>query len=146
MTRVSPTGRDTRGMTISVEDRLDIHELIALHGHLSDAGDFDRMHEVFAADVVCDLEDFGLGLVRGRDALRDTALAMGEGNPVGHHATNVVITAVDDDVVRVRSKGIGIRADGTSGSVVYEDVIQRTVGGWRIVSRKITARRVPLTP
>lgn len=60
-------GPDTDGMTISVEDRLNIHELIALHGHLSDAGDFDQMHKVFTADVVCDLEDLGLGLVRARD-------------------------------------------------------------------------------
>ncbi|MBV9845547.1 MAG: nuclear transport factor 2 family protein [Kutzneria sp.] len=131
---------------ISVEDRLDIHELIALHGHLADAGDFDRMHQVFSDELVCDLTDFGAGEVRGLAALRDMALALGDQNPVGHHTTNVVMTSVDDDTVRVRSKGIGIRADGTTGSVVYDDVVQRMANGWRIVSRRITARRRPLTP
>lgn len=74
------------------------------------------------------------------------ALAVGDQNPVGHHATNVVIITVDDDVVRVQSKGIGIRANDTSASVVYEDVDQRTAGGWQIMSRKVIPRRVPLTP
>ncbi|MDR0344448.1 MAG: nuclear transport factor 2 family protein [Nocardiopsaceae bacterium] len=133
-------------MTMSVADRLAIHELIALHGHLSDAGDFGRMDEVFAADVVYDLADFGGGVVQGRDALRDMALAMGDRNPVGHHVTNVVITVADGETAQVRSKGIGINADGTSGSVVYDDVVRRLPDGWRIVSRKVTARRQPLVP
>jgi 3-phenylpropionate/cinnamic acid dioxygenase small subunit len=133
-------------MTISVKDRLAIHELIALHGHLSDAGEFDRMDEVFTADVLYDLENFGYGSVHGRDALRDMAVAMGDRNPVGHHVTNIVITSAEGDIAHVRSKGIGIRADGTSGSVVYEDIVRRTVDGWRIAGRKVTARRTPLTP
>ncbi|WP_329010123.1 nuclear transport factor 2 family protein [Micromonospora rifamycinica] len=36
----------------SVEDRLAIHELVALHGHLMDSGEFGRMDELFCADVV----------------------------------------------------------------------------------------------
>jgi hypothetical protein len=71
---------------------------------------------------------------------------MGDQNPVGHHATNVLITFAEGETAHVRSKGIGIRADGTSGSVLYEDVVRRSADGWRIVSRKITARRTPLTP
>jgi hypothetical protein len=42
-------------MTISTEDRLAIHELISLHGHVVDDGDFSRLHEVFTVDVVYDL-------------------------------------------------------------------------------------------
>jgi 3-phenylpropionate/cinnamic acid dioxygenase small subunit len=133
-------------MAISVEDRLDIHELLALHGHLSDDGAFDRMNEVFAESLECDLTDFGAGVVRGIDALTDMALALGDQNPVGHHTTNVVLTPVDDNTVHARSKGIGIRVDGTGGSVVYDDVVQRTSAGWRIARRKITMRRRPLTP
>ena len=30
-------------MAISIADRLAIHELLALHGHLSDAGDFGQL-------------------------------------------------------------------------------------------------------
>ncbi|MFI6390746.1 hypothetical protein ACIBHY_48460 [Nonomuraea sp. NPDC050547] len=46
--------------------------------------------------------------------------------------------------MRARSKGIGVNADGTSGSVTYEDTILRLGRGWRISHRKVIARRVPL--
>jgi 3-phenylpropionate/cinnamic acid dioxygenase small subunit len=131
-------------MAFSIEDRLTIHELLALHGHLSDAGAFERMHEVFAADVIYDLSDVGLGTLRGLDALRDTALANPEPDPVGHHTTNVVLTPIDDDVVDGQSKGIGLRADGTSFSLIYQDVVSRGPEGWRIVQRKVVPRRKPL--
>jgi len=133
-------------MAISLADRLAIHELIALYGHLADAGEFDRMDEVFTADVVHNLESFGLGTVQGLDALRAIAIAVGVKNPVGHHVTNIVVTPVDFDVAHVRSKGIGIMADGTCGSVTYDDVVRREPVGWRIVNRRVTPRRTPLVP
>ncbi|MFI6291398.1 hypothetical protein ACIBEJ_07400 [Nonomuraea sp. NPDC050790] len=42
------------------------------------------------------------------------------------------------------SKGIGVNADGTSGSVTYEDTVVRLKQGWRISGGKVTPRRVPL--
>ena len=130
--------------SISTEDRVAISELIALHGHLTDDGDLDRIDEVFSADVTYDLADFGFGSLQGTAAIRSAALAMGEANPVGHHVTNVILTAVDADVVHGRSKGIGINADGSCGSVVYEDTFRREDRGWRISYRKVLARRTPL--
>ena len=35
-------------------DRLAIHELLGLHGHLMDAGAFERLDELFTPDVVDD--------------------------------------------------------------------------------------------
>ncbi len=55
-----------------------------------------------------------------------------------------MITGSDGHAVRVRSKGIGIRADGGSGSVIYTDEVTRTPEGWRISYRKVIARRTPL--
>jgi hypothetical protein len=52
-----------------------------------------------------------------------------------------VVAEEDDGSVRVRSKGIGIRADGSSGSVVYEDFVRRSNGGWRIARRSVIPRR-----
>lgn len=129
---------------IAAEDRTAIDELISLHGHLTDDGALDRYDEVFSADVTYDLADFGRGPLHGIPAIRDAALAMGDANPVGHHVTNIVLTAVDGDEVHTRSKGIGIYADGTSWSVVYEDTIRREDRGWRISHRKVLARRRPL--
>ena len=136
--------REGREMTLALEDRLAVTELIALHGHLVDGGELDRCDEVFTSDVVCDLSDFGRGEVVGLAALTAAALALGANNPVAHHVTNVVIEEAADGRVRARSKGLGIMADGSCGSVTYEDVVVRVAAGWRICRRRVVARRVPL--
>jgi ketosteroid isomerase-like protein len=131
-------------MALSEQDRIDITDLINLHGHLTDAGRLDQAVELFTSDVTYDLDDFGLGSLQGTAAMREAALALGQANPVGHHVTNIVITRIDERSARVRSKGIGIKADGTAGSVVYDDVVTRQSGGWKISYRKVTGRRAAL--
>ncbi|MFI2205365.1 nuclear transport factor 2 family protein [Streptomyces sp. NPDC020192] len=131
-------------MTLTLEERLAIGELIALHGHFVDDGELDRMDELFTPDVVYDLTDFGQDPLVGLTAFREASLALGDGNPVAHHVTNVVVHETADGQVRARSKGLGIRADGTCGSVTYDDTLVRTPDGWRISHRTLTARRVPL--
>ncbi|WP_405876029.1 MULTISPECIES: nuclear transport factor 2 family protein [unclassified Streptomyces] len=131
-------------MALALEDRLAVTELIALHGHLVDGGELDRTDEVFTADVVYDVSDFGQGELTGLTALKEAALALGAKNPLAHHVTNVVIEETTDGNLRARSKGLGIMADGSCGSVTYEDVVRRTETGWRICRRKVVARRVPL--
>ncbi|MFX0577535.1 nuclear transport factor 2 family protein [Nocardia nepalensis] len=130
-------------MTLSAQDRIDIGELIALHGHLMDAGELDRMDELFTAGITYDLNDFGRGELRGIPALRDAAVALGDGNPVGHHITNVVIADADGGV-RVRSKGIAIHADGSCRSVEYDDRVVREAAGWRISYRRVILHGTPL--
>jgi hypothetical protein len=131
-------------MTISTEDRLAIHELISLHGHVVDDGEFERLHEVFTADVIYDLTPMGGGVLEGTDAIKEAALRLGDGNPVGHHVTNIVVNDASDPV-SARSKAIGIRKDGSAGSLVYDDILERTGAGWRISRRSVTLRRVPLS-
>jgi len=131
-------------MALSEQDRIDINDLINRHGHLTDAGELDQAGELFTPDVTYDVGDFGLGSLRGTAAIREAALALGAANPVGHHVTNVVITQLDDRSARVQSKGIGIKADGTAGSAVYDDIVTRQAGGWKISYRKVTARRAAL--
>jgi SnoaL-like domain len=132
-------------MTISTDDRVAIYELIALHGHLMDAGEFDRLGELFTDDFVYDLELLGYGQLKGALALVEAAEVLGDANPLGHHVTNTVVTGEEDDgSVRVRSKGIGIRVDGSTGSVVYEDLVRRTDMGWRIARRAVIPRKRPL--
>jgi len=131
-------------MTIPIEERVAIAELISLHGHLTDAGELDRYDEVFSSDVVYDLSDFELGEMNGIPAMQDAARALGAANPVGHHVTNMILDEAAGGVVHARSKGIGIMADGTAGSVVYDDVIERQQGAWRIRRRRVARRRRPL--
>lgn len=129
-------------MTLTAEDRFVITELISMHGHLVDGGELDRLGELFTGDVVHDLTDFGQEPLAGVAAVRAAALAPGDLNPVGHHVTNVVLTRLDSG--EVHALGIGVRADGTSGSVSYEDSVVRTDQGRRVSFRKVLARRAPL--
>jgi ketosteroid isomerase-like protein len=131
-------------MALSEQDRIDINDLINLHGHLTDAGDLDRASELFTPDVTYDLDDFGLGSLHGTASVRAAALALGDANPAGHHVTNIVITRIDDRSARVQSKGIGVMADGTAGSVAYDDIVTRQPDGWKISYRKVTAKRAAL--
>src|SRR5690242_20526128 len=124
-------------MTLTPEDRTALTDLINRHGHLIDSGELDRMDELFTADAVYDVTDLGGGVLTGLAVLRDAALALGERNPVAHHVTNIVLTEVAADRAHALSKGLGINADGTVGSVTYEDVIVRGDNGWRITHRTV---------
>ena len=112
-------------MTLAPDDRAEIGELLARHGHLFDDGELDRLDLLFTASVRYDVTAFGGGVLHGIEAVRAATLALGDRNPVGHHVTNVVLAEQPDGSVRARSKGIGIYADGTAGSVTYEDTVVR---------------------
>ncbi|TWV38549.1 nuclear transport factor 2 family protein [Streptomyces misionensis] len=131
-------------MSLALEDRLAIAELVSSHGHLVDDGCLDRLAELFTVDVVYDLTEFGQEPLHGVAAVREAARALGAANPVAHHVTNVVVSHSPDGRVRVRSKGLGIKADGSCGSVSYDDTLVRTGDGWRISHRKVSPRRAPL--
>ncbi|MET9487646.1 nuclear transport factor 2 family protein [Nocardia sp. NPDC006630] len=130
-------------MPLSEQDRREITDLISLHGHLMDAGELDRMTELFTPDITYDVSDFGYGSLHGIEAIRTAALTAGDANPVAHHVTNIIITESGNRIL-VQSKGIGIQADGTAGSVVYHDTVTRRPEGWRITYRRVTPRRKPL--
>ncbi|MGY5060839.1 nuclear transport factor 2 family protein, partial [Streptomyces sp. 900105755] len=69
-------------MSLALEDRLAITELVSLHGHLVDDGSLDRLEELFTTDVVYDLTDFGQAPLSGVTAIREAAWALGAANPV----------------------------------------------------------------
>jgi hypothetical protein len=48
-----------------------------------------------------------------------------------------VVTDIDGDRASAVSKGIGIMADGSCGSVTYDDTPQRGPAGWRITHRRL---------
>jgi hypothetical protein len=75
----------------------------------------------------------------------EASRALGDRNPIGHHVTNILITEHVGDLVRVISKGIGVRANGSCGSVVYHDEVRKQKNGWRITRRRISPRIRPLS-
>jgi len=46
-------------MPLGTEDRTTITERLSMHGHVFDAGELDRLDDLFTADVVYDISDFG---------------------------------------------------------------------------------------
>ncbi|MFB8000747.1 nuclear transport factor 2 family protein [Nocardia sp. NPDC056000] len=130
-------------LNITTADRVAIYEVIALHGHLIDDGEWDRLGEVFASDVVFDITDYGYGTLRGLDAMLDLVRGVHDdkNQALGHHVTNTVVTGQDGDTVSARSKGLGVAPDGGAGTAIYEDTLRREPQGWRISYRKAIARR-----
>lgn len=126
---------------MTADDRLEIHELVALHGHLADDRRADDLGLLMTEDGVYDLEEFGMGEVVGLPALIELFASAPGVQPVGHHVTNVLVTPRDPDRADVRSKGLSVMADGTAGTVVYEDTVVRTPVGWRIARRRVVTRR-----
>lgn len=128
---------------ITAEDWIAIHETIALHGHLVDDREWNRLGEVFADDVVFDMIDYGYGTLRGLQAVQDLVrggIPDDANRPLAHHLTNIVIDRRDHRNVWVRSKGLAIAPDGTVTSGEYKDILQRRPTGWRIIYRKVGRR------
>jgi 3-phenylpropionate/cinnamic acid dioxygenase small subunit len=132
-------------MRFTTDDRLAIHDLLALHGHLVDAGALDRLGELFSDDVVYDLTPLGGTVLEGVEEIAASARELGENNPVAHLVTNIVVEERGGEVT-ARSKFLGVRRDGSVGSGVYDDVVRRTSRGWRIARRRVSVGRQPLPP
>jgi hypothetical protein len=131
-------------VALTADDRIAITDLLNRHGHLTDHGDFDAMTELFAENVTYDLSALGGGVLVGLAAAGEAARRLGDANPVAHHITNIVLKEAADGTVHALSKGLGIMADGSAGSVTYQDTIEATAAGWRVTHRIIRPRRTPL--
>lgn len=133
---------------MNTDDRVQINETLALHAHLADANQLDRLDELFTPDAVYDMSASGLGVFEGREAIRAAAAEMARTghSPIAHFLTNVVITSTADDEATARSKGLMIMADGHTLAVNHDDVLRRHDGTWRISRRTITpVRPSPVT-
>ncbi|HKE14695.1 MAG TPA: nuclear transport factor 2 family protein [Kofleriaceae bacterium] len=134
-------------MTLSAADRLAIHELISLHGHIADEGGPGQLDRLLTDDAQYDLEDFGMGVVQGLAALRRLWERSAVEHPLGHHVTNIVVSERPEGGAAVRSKGLAVMPDGRAGTVVYDDIVTMTPLGWRIARRKVISRRpAPSSP
>jgi hypothetical protein len=122
---------------LTADDRLQIHELLALHGHLADDRRPEDLDQLLTEDAVYDVSAYGLGVVAGLPALRRLFADRPGDQPAGHHVTNVLVTEHPDGRVTTRSKGLSVMPDGRAGSVVYADTVARTPAGWRIAHRVV---------
>ena len=127
---------------LEVADKLAIHELLALYGHVIDERAWARVEELFTERTVYDMREFGLGVVTGAASIRALWSGPDAAHPLAHHATNIIVSEDADGTVRALSKGLGVGPNGRVGSVVYRDVLERTAVGWRFASRSGHLRRL----
>jgi hypothetical protein len=80
-------------VSFDVTDRLAIHELVSLHGHLVDAGRLgdEDLAQLFTADVRYDVSALGGTVLVGLAAFREASLQLGSNNPVAHLVTNIIV-------------------------------------------------------
>jgi len=131
---------------LDIADRLAIHELLALYGHLIDERRWSRLDEIMVPDLRYDATDFDLGITHSLEELRTAWMSDKARHPLAHHATNIVVSEDPDGTVRVLSKGIGVGYKGRVGSVTYRDVVVKTPDGWKFVERVLALRapdRIP---
>jgi hypothetical protein len=127
--------------TLKAEDRLAIGDVLSLHGFIFDAGELDRLDEIFTPEIVYDMSAVGIGVFEGIETVRNAAASMGDRGPIAHHVTNVLISGDKDDVARAQSKGLMLMRDGTLESVIHLDTLRRPDGQWRISRRIISPIR-----
>ena len=122
------------------DDFVQIEQVYALYGHLLDAGDFERMTEVFTEDCVVDETGLGLGRSQGHPremkAIVDRAIREGK-QPVAHHQMNIVVVSEAGGTATCRAKAIGILPGGRAYTGDYVDEFVRLPEGWRIRQRMV---------
>jgi hypothetical protein len=122
-------------MTITTEDRLAIHELLGLYGHLIDQRRWPELAQVFTDDIVFDASSFGQPVTTSYQELMEHWTSDLSIHPVAHHVTNIVITEDPDGSVRVLSKALGVGRKGRVGSATYDDIVVKISDGWRLARR-----------
>lgn len=128
---------------VTLDDRIQLHELAARYANAIDARDWDRFQTVFTPDCRYELRGFGRldTVLVGVGALRQYMIDS-TAHPVAHHVTNVEVDATDE-AVRMFSKVVAPLPGGTCASVDYDDVVVKGPHGWQIADRTVTLRRPP---
>jgi hypothetical protein len=126
---------------VNLEDRIALHELVALYGHLIDERRWNEFENVFTPDAVYEsLMGEGWRTNSLAELLEFWTADMSR-HPLAHHTTNVVVIGQPDGSAHILSKGIGVGRKGRVGSVTYNDVAVPTDQGWRLAKRVVALRR-----
>jgi hypothetical protein len=110
----------------------EVRDLVARHAHLFDNRSSSLMGTTYTAGAV-------MGSDHGPLVSTDQLVsAVPTRVMFPHHTTDTVVHQVGPDTLRVWSKYLVIRGDGTAGSGDYQDTVVRTPDGWRIAERRVS--------
>ena len=124
--------------SLTLEDRLTLHELIARYAHLLDLGGVDRLGEIYAEDARFCVPALDVD-INGLPALIDFFRAtMAQMSTVRHVISNVFVEATGKDMADVHAYlhivDAATKAITTVG--VYHDNCVRTAAGWRVADNE----------
>ena len=126
-------------MTITLADRLELHELPGRYGDAIDDRDWRRLSRIFTDDAVFDLTDLGVPLLEGLPAIERFMDEDAE-HPKTHMMTNIYVDE-DDSGVQLYFRIVALRSKGLTGTASYYDDVVKTPAGWRVQHRVVTLRR-----
>ncbi|MCB1696087.1 MAG: nuclear transport factor 2 family protein [Pseudomonadales bacterium] len=130
-------------MALSIEDKLELHELAGRYGDIIDDRNWSALDTVFTEDAI--FEVVALVTMQGLPDIKRYMAEDGR-HPLAHLITNIHVEERGDSV-RLLSRGIfPISSDhGGAGHTVfygsYYDEVCITSKGWRISHRVFSARR-----
>ncbi len=134
-------------MALTLEDRLELHELTGRYGDAIDDRNWQALADIFTEDAVFEVVD--LVIMRGLADIQRYMAQEGR-HPLAHLITNVHILETPDGV-EIRSRGIFpiVGKKKAPGHRVfygsYYDKAVKTPSGWRISDRVFSTQRRPLT-
>lgn len=126
-------------MTISLADRLELHELPGRYGDAIDDRDWERLGRIFTDDAVFDLTDLEVPLLEGLPAIKRFMDEEAK-HPKTHMMTNIYVDE-DDSGVQLYFRIVALRSKGLTGTASYYDDVVKTPAGWRVQHRVVTLRR-----
>jgi hypothetical protein len=131
---------------LSLEDRLEIHDLVVGYSTFLDLQQFDELPRLFLGAGVLELPETKLRGAEQIGTYFQTASAQSAHQGRLHHADSIWVCSHDwDCVVRSHYFETG-RSPETGGqallvSGVFEDLIVHCNDGWKFSSRKFTGNR-----
>lgn len=124
-------------MALSVEDRLDILELVARYNHAIDSGNGKAWAETFTEDGVFETSR---GKTEGHEALAKFVEGMAANMPGARHWNNNHVIEGDGDQATHTCYLMLVRpgAEPMSGSR-YEDNLVKVNGQWKFAQRSVVS-------
>jgi ketosteroid isomerase-like protein len=131
-------------MTLSVEDSLEILQLVARVDACATVRDADGYAALFTEDAVM---DGAMGRAEGRAALSETVAAVWASEPAGtlHLTLNSVIddTRTEPSVESVMLMVTTGSSPAVLGSARVIQAVRKTPAGWRVTARTISKQPSP---
>ncbi len=135
-------------MTLSTQDRLEIHELYARYCHYFDAGEADRWAELYTPNATFVAEATGTAPARELRGTAELAALVRNGHQdayakrrIRHEITNIVVEGTETGA-RGNAYWMVVRVGDNQPPQVtitgrYVDELVRGADGWRFQSKRI---------